>query len=171
MKNRKPDTAEEVVTRLERDPEYQRKLADRLAKLERSQREAERIWEPISNELLAAGFEIKSVNDVAKLGRLPTVIVQILLSWLPRVDRKGTLEMMIRSLAAVQEPFDGTELAACFDRMDHEPGLQWVIANTIACSKPHSIDEWVERLRENNYWRKTLDDLGYKRKKGRKKRG
>ncbi len=164
MTKKKRETAEEIVTRLERDATYQHRLTDRLTKLEQKRREAEEVWEPIRQELLAAGFNTETVNDIAKHGRLPAEVVEIILRWLPRIARKGTLEMMIRSLAAVQEPFDGTELAACFDRMEHEPGVQWVIANTIACSTPNAINDWIELLRENNYWRMTLDDLGYKPK-------
>ncbi len=164
---KKRQTAEEIVSRLEVDPEYQKRMSARKVRLRRLEVEDARIWQPIKADLLAARYAVDTVDDLMHAGRLPSDLVEILLNWLPRLEDKGTLEIMIRGMAAVNEPFDGSELVKCFERMEHEPGLQWVIANTIACSKPHSIDEWIDRLRENNYWRETLDDLGYKRKKKR----
>jgi hypothetical protein len=67
-------------------------------------------------------------------------------------------ESIVRLLAAAGEPFDGRLLARIFDETllhDSETAdanttialndLRWAIGNTIACSRPFGITEWVLR--------------------------
>lgn len=152
-------TAEEIMAEQQRDPEFQRRAAEKLKR--RQEREAAHalLEKPVLAELETLGFKIDSVYRLAKTyGWLPKPVVETLLKWVAQATDKHLLEALIRQLAAAKKPFDGTVLAKCFDGTK-DPTLQWVIVNTIASAKPHSIDDWLKKLLENAYWKKTYNGL------------
>ena len=69
------------------------------------------------------------------------------------------LETLIRGLGAAARPFDGRPLIKCYDTFKDD-NLRWVIANTIALARPHSIDNWLEDALRNPVLGKTLRELG-----------
>ena len=157
-----PMTAEELMKRLAADPEY---VKMRAAKDEKSRERAKRlaaISRPILERLTDTGFPAESIEDlVRKFAPVPEQVVEILLANVNECSDDRIQESLVRALGAAEFPFDGRQLVKCFESARDE-GLRFAILNTIALVKPHSIDEWLEKARQNDYLRQKLSDLGYK---------
>lgn len=161
MSKKNPMTAAEFMAELEADEGFQSRQKAKEKKLEK-RIEADRIkFAPCIERLTAVGFNAQSVEEIVELySPLPFTAVDILLEFLPSLKDPRHIESVVRALAASDYPFDGRQLAKCFDTTNDE-ALKWAIVNTIAISHPHLIDGWIVKLCENDYWRKTLYDLGY----------
>jgi hypothetical protein len=161
-KKRRRQTAEELMTELAKDPEFVRM---RAAKDERSRLRKERldaIERPILASLAEVGFAADSIEDlVKKFVPLPEAAVDMLLRCLRECHEDRIQESLVRALAATRIPFNGQALVDCFESTSDE-GLRFAILNTIALARPNSIDDWIQKILQNEYRRKQLTDLGYK---------
>lgn len=110
------------------------------------------------SEIGLAGQDL--VQVVAEYSPLPEAAVDILLFWLPKVKEDRVAEGIARALCATKVTFDGRPLESRF-KQTWDESLKWAIVNTVACRRPHSIDDWIKELLKNDYWRKTLIDLGF----------
>lgn len=162
MSKERPMTAAQLMAKLEADPGYRRRAAEKELVL-REQEEVDRqAFKPCLDELHGLGFAGESLQILVKIySPLPESAVRVLLSVLGQFSDPRHVESVVRALGAAAQPFDGRPLARCFESTDDE-SLKWAIANTIALSHPHSITEWLSELRKIPYWSKTLQELGFK---------
>lgn len=136
-------SAADLIAELQQDPEYQKKRAEReRAHAERVQR-TQAAAELVVRELQTAGFAVDAVEELAtRYAPISQPAIDILLSWLPRVQDQAVRETIVRALAATAEPFDGRPLARAFDESRSE-SLRWAIGNTMALANPTGLAEWV----------------------------
>lgn len=138
-------SAEELMTQLQQDPEYQKQQAERERAHEERVRRMREAADPVVRELQNVGFAVEAVEEIAaRYAPVPRPAIDILLSWLPRVEDETVREMMVRALAATTEPFDGCPLARVFEESRSE-SLRWAIGNTMALAHPTGLAEWVVR--------------------------
>ncbi len=163
MEQEKWYTAAEVIARQNADPEFLRKQA---ARDERRRERAERFAQserPVVERMNAIGFDASSIIDaINKFSPLPERLVEVLLDAITSSSDVKLLEWLIRALAPARRPFDGRPLAECYKRIN-DFDLRWVILNTIACAKPHSIDAWIAEVSQDPYVAETLQKLGHKK--------
>lgn len=159
MTNEKWITAEELMAELERDPNYQRRKAERERRQFEREAKDDAIVRPIINNLNALGLEGASLNEIVKNeSPLPEPAVDVLLSWIPQIEEPRVLETLVRSLAAANHSFDGSVLVQCFHRKN-DWGLRWAIMNTISVVHPHSIDAWLAEISRDPDWGGVLRKL------------
>lgn len=159
MNDERRMTAVELMAKLKADAEYQRRDAEREESRKERQRTYDQALEPCLKSLRSFGLHGKSIQDIIKAySPLPDVAVSTLLSSLTTLSEPRVQETIVRALGASRKPFDGRALVRCFEATDDE-SLRWAIANTIAITHPHSINDWLLELRKSPYWNKKLSDL------------
>lgn len=136
-------SAADLMAELQQDPEYQKKRAERERAHEERVQQTQAAAEPVVRELQGAGFAVDAVEELAaRYAPISQPGIDILLSWLSRVEDELVREMIVRALAATTEPFDGRPLARAFDESQSE-SLRWAIGNTMAVAHPTGLAEWV----------------------------
>lgn len=162
MGDEKWKTADELMTELNRNPEFlQRRAAKDKRRREREEQFA-KLESPVVERMRAVGFEASSIVDaIKKYSPLPDQLVELLLDSIGKSSDVKLLEWLIRALAAARRPFNGQALTECYDKVN-DIELRWVILNTIACANPHSIDDWIAEVRKDPYVSETLQKLGYR---------
>lgn len=158
-------TAEELLQQLANDPDYQRRAAEKEERIQKSQQRLDELDRPILAKLKSLGFPVASTDElVARYGPLPKGIVDVLLEHIaPGGDERHTA-WLVRCLAAAGEPFDGRPLARLYESTWDE-GIRYAIALAITMARPHSIDEWIEKMPEESSLKYDLKNLGYYRRK------
>ena len=160
-KYKAPMTAKELMDQLAADPEYQQIRAKKNEKSRRLREQLELIEQRMLIRLEEAGFSGDSIESIVKkYAPLPAVVVGILLECLKECSEGRIQESLVRALGAAEHPFDGQLLTQLFAATSSE-GLRFAILNTIALIRPTSIEELLETVRENDYYRQKLADLGY----------
>ncbi|HEY0015504.1 MAG TPA: hypothetical protein VGC13_04270 [Longimicrobium sp.] len=136
-------SAADLMAELQQDPEYQKQQAERERTHEERVQRIRAAAEPVVHGLQSAGFAVDAVEELAiRYAPIPKPAIDILLSWLPRVQDDTVREMIVRALAATTEPFDGQSLARAFEESGSE-SLRWAIGNTMALAHPTGLAEWV----------------------------
>ncbi len=162
MKKRGLRGAKELMDELEKKPEFVRRRDEKAERRRRLEEMYAELARPAFEALHAQGFEATTVQDlVRKYAPLPVVAVEILLNSLETCENDRMCESFVRAVGAAQERFDGRLLASKYDHT-HDEGLRFAVLNTIALTRPHSIDGWLAKIGENPFLRKTLSDLGYR---------
>ncbi len=153
-------TAQELMAELTGNPDFLRRQAEKeQRRKEREERNAA-MERPILDDLRVSGFDAPSIVDtVNKYSPLPDEIVDVLLTGVENSTDLKLLESLVRGLGAAAHPFDGRPLVKCYETFN-DYNLRWVIANTIALVRPHSIDAWIEDALRNPVLGKTLRQLG-----------
>jgi hypothetical protein len=142
-------TAGEIMAELNSNPDFVRRKAEKEKRREEREKRFAALERPILDELKASGFEAGSITELIKKSRpLPHEIVVVLLGGIETATDVKLLEWLVRALAAAGHPFDGRPLVKCYETFKDD-NLRWVIANTIACAKPHSIDDWIDKALQN----------------------
>jgi hypothetical protein len=160
-KHEKWRTAEEVIAEQNSNPEFLRKKAEKEERRRKREAEFAAVERPLLDRMKSAGYEADSIIEaIKKFAPLPDRLVAILLEAVTTTADIKHLEWIIRALAATRHPFDGRPLMECYQRVN-DINLRWVILNTIACSKPHSIGDWIEEITRDPYVAETLEKLGY----------
>jgi hypothetical protein len=158
-------SAEEFLAELERDPEYCQRRAARRKRFEERRKLYAALEQPILADLGTEHIEAASITDlIQRYSPLSSTICNVLLRWVARSTDARLLEMLIRALAAAGQRFDGRQLVKCY-RETKDENLKWVILNTIAITKPHSIDEWLDMALKDPIIGKQLHDLAGPTKK------
>jgi hypothetical protein len=143
MKCKRPMTAAELMAKLEADPEFRKRTAEKEEQRAVRRDRLQEVERPILDELRRTGITAGSIEDMTnRYAPLAPEIVRVLLDWLPRVQDDRVREAVVRALAAAREPFDGTPLVNCFLR-DTSGTLRWPIANTMAEARPFGIADWL----------------------------
>lgn len=164
-----PMMAEELMKQLHSDPDFVRQEAAREEKWRRRREASVRAAAPVVADLNQAGFEGDSIQSIVEnCAPFPASAIEILLEWVRSLneedleDKSGQAKLadsIVRALSATRLPFDGRPLTECFERTNDE-GLRWAIANTIALTQPHSIDDWLSQKLKHPHWGKKLRELG-----------
>lgn len=163
MSDEKWKTAEELMTELNKNPEFLRRRAAKDKRRKEREEEFAQLERPVVERMRAIGFEAISITDaIKKYSPLPDKLVELLLDSIRQSSVVKLLEWLIRALAAARRPFNGQALIECYDKFN-DIELRWVILNTIACAKPHSIDNWIQNASRDPYVAETLEKLGYKK--------
>lgn len=153
-------TAGELLARLDQDPEYQQRMAEqeqaRLAHVA-GMRTA---LDPILDDLRDVGIVVEEWNEVVShYAPLSEPVVTALLRWLPRVQDAQVQEAIVRALAAAPTVrFDGRALAQLFESTESE-ALRWAIGNTLSCTNPAGVEEWVQYAVQNRAFGKSREML------------
>jgi hypothetical protein len=159
--DRKEITAGQLMKELENDPEFLKQRAERTARRNRRLQAMFDDERPILERLKDAGFEVESLEEIApKFAPLPDVLVESLLDCLPLCGHDRNRELVIRALGAAKNRFDGRPLIASY-KSTYDEGVRFAVLNTIALTKPHSIDTWLEAARRDPYLHAELEKLGY----------
>lgn len=154
--------AEEVMRELARDPEFVRRQAAKEEKRRRLDEYYTKLAAPLLDQLSRRGFAAPSLEDVVeRYAPLPGSAVEVLLSNLASCEDRRQCEELVHAIAAAKNRFDGRALVDCYERIRDDEAVRWVILNTIALTRPHSIDGWLEKAKHDPYLRKTLLKLGY----------
>jgi hypothetical protein len=162
-KMRKGQTAKELMDELGRDPNYLRLRAEKDEKFRLVREQLDALLAPILLALSKGGFPTASLQDlVREYAPLPYNAVVILADCLSVCTDERIQESIVRAMGATKVHFDGQPLATLFDSTRNE-GLRFAILNSIALVHPVGIDEWIESIERNDYYRKKLFDLGYRR--------
>lgn len=136
-------SAADLMAELRQDSEYQKKRAEQERVHEERVRRTQLAAEPVVRELQSAGFAVDAAEELAtSYAPIPQPGIDILLSWLSRVQDETVREMLVRALAATTEPFDGLPLARAFEESQSE-SLRWAIGNTMALAHPTGLADWV----------------------------
>jgi hypothetical protein len=160
MSKKKGMTAEEALAEFRKDPEFRKREAKIDEKLRRNRERGKRLSAPLLRKLAEAGFQADSIVEIAKrYAPLPPAIVEILLSFVASFDEDNMKAGVIRQLAAAGHRFDGTLLAESYDKTQYE-GLKFAIINTIACSMPYHISDWLRKARRDPWFDQHLRAIG-----------
>ena len=162
MSNEQWITAEELLQKLENDPVYQQKMADKRQRREARQARYDADAERLTADLLAVGCAENLDQMVNSPKRLAAPVVGVLLDHLNKCKESANREFIVRALGGAEVPFDGTALTQCFEEDNWDYGdVRWVILNTISIVRPTGIDDWLRQLIKNDYWKDQLQKLGY----------
>ena len=160
MKYKGHISAAELIAKLRNDADHQHREAEKDHVREERQKAHECLFEPYLTELHSHGLDGDSLEDIVRAhSPLPEYAVDVLLASLDAISEPRLLESIVRALGVSERPFDGRPLARCFDSSDDE-ALRWAVINTIALTRPYSIDGWLSRLRDSPYWDTALHNLG-----------
>jgi hypothetical protein len=154
-------TAEELMAALEGDPEYLQRKRVHNEKFQQLRSKYAELARPVLERLRGQGFEAETLEDlVRKYAPLPQGAVSIILECVEPGQDERHCESLIRALGATKCSFSGVRLAHVYDSTSDE-SLRWAIANTISLTRPHSIDEWIEKIPKHSTLRRALVKLGY----------
>jgi hypothetical protein len=148
------------MARLEQDPEFVKRRAEREQAHAAGVARLREALEPVMDDLRHVGVFVEEWNDViTRYCPLSPSVVERLLSWLPRLEDPDALEVIVRALAAAPTVrFDGGELTRLFETTECE-SLRWAIANTLSCTQPEGVEAWVVRAVQNPAYGKGREML------------
>lgn len=128
-------TAAELMARLQADPEWVRKNAEREASqraaVEKLRSELRPEQEPLLHDLGIAGYELSSVWDLVNLGSPYRAAIPVLLAHLASAQHPVLRNGIARALA-VQEA-EGIAAGPVIDalKVEKDPEVRWALANTL----------------------------------------
>lgn len=158
-KKKKWRTVGEILAEQANNAEFQCRKAERDRRREVRMEQYRDQERPILEELIFKGFDAPSVFEAARnYAPLPDEMVEILLGGIEKTSDLKLLEVLIRGLGNVARPFDGRPLVRCYES-SNDCNLQFAVLSTIALARPHSIDEWIEKIRQHPIHGKTLREL------------
>jgi HEAT repeat protein len=150
-----PKTADELMSELERDPEYLARIAakekERLARVVKDREDAA----PVLADLRNAGLEVDSFRALLTTKKLDfRKAIPVLLEWLPRLTNTHVKETIVRTLSVpLAKPMAARPLVEEFRRTDDSAALlRWAIGNALDVVADDSVaDEMIELARERRY--------------------
>jgi len=121
------------------DPDREHKRAER----ERVRAESEVAARTFFSSLEKMGVFADDFDHLLRrYGPFGKEIVDFLLESVRTTKQPQVRDMIVRMLYATRVPYDGRPLAKAFDEIDNE-SFKWSIGNTIACSHPEGIQDWI----------------------------
>lgn len=162
MTKKRGITAAELMSQLQNDAQFQEREAQREARRHDRKQLHLRLFAPLLAELRTLGYEGESLETMLPAYcPLPDDFVTTLLAFLPKESEARVCEQVVRALGAATNPFDGRPLVQCFESTNDE-SLKWAIVNTIALTRPRSIDNWLASLCNSSaHWKVVFEKLGY----------
>ena len=156
---RRDKTAGELYSDLARDDEYQSQMRAKHLNSRQRQNVCLSELKRIVDELNSAGYSGENLGDIVqRYSPLPGAVCDKLLAAMAGDLSDRAMESICRALAASDDQFDGRLLVTIFESTSDE-SLKWAIANTIALTAPHSIDDWHKRIAMDPFWSTVLADL------------
>ena len=145
----RPKTAAELMAELREDPEF----VAQEQQHERQKQENEQLYAraaaPVLDELEAAGFRVRRVGELRRLGAEYPEAIPILIHWLPLVSYLPLKGDLVRTLSVPwARPMAGRALIEEFRRADDPEGtgIRWEIANALAVVADDDILDDVIQL-------------------------
>lgn len=133
MVKRKPVTAAELMDRLNRDPAYLARVAERDARLAEFARIRDQVAAPVLADLRSLGYQVDDILDLPHSGRRYNDAVPLLAAWLPRVSEPWVKEMIVRALSVPWGRPAAPELIREFrTSRDEDANLRWAIGNALS---------------------------------------
>jgi len=166
-RTRKGDTATELLSRLDADPEYQRKKAERDAEHERRAEVLRRAEQPIVEDLRQAGQDVSSVWDLVNTSTPYPDALPVLLEHLRRggyPDR--VMESLGRAIAVRPASFAWQTLRGLYLRADgpgETEGLAVALAGSATTEHVGSLVELLDeesRGQSRIHFLRTIKRLG-----------
>lgn len=157
MMSKRQETAQEFLARLERDPAFARRQAQKKACVLDQAAKSELAFGPTVQQLNQIGFSGKTIDEIVRShSPLPHSATTVLLAALPLLADPRDCEAVVRAIGCSGDPYDGRPLTSLFDATSDE-SLKWAVVNTIAISRPSNIESWLARI--GQHWRQMLEDL------------
>lgn len=146
----------------------------------RSDPEAEREWQQVTDALASAGIDPTDFGRFAS-GRHPEVIQQprfdldaavpVLVDWLPRAKSKAVREAVVRSLSVrAARPVAQLPLIEAFEQ-EADPSVKWVIGNALDVVADENLRPELLRLAQDPAHGKGRQMIVYRLGKGRRDEG
>jgi hypothetical protein len=143
---RKPETAAELMARLEADPEWCKRREERDARYRERGRQLAENQAPLVADLRAAGFAVNSVYDLVNSPD-PNAI-PVLAAHLGEPYHDRIREGLIRALSLPQaRDHVGQQMQSLF-QSETDPSLQFAIANALSQMYPLSEIEHLQGINE-----------------------
>jgi len=143
--DRKWTSADELVRQLERDPEYQTRIAEierrRLALVERNLQDAQ----PLLAQPAGRGFEVHTPADLFNKRMNYRSAIPTLIEWLPRISNPDLKADVARALSVKwAKPAAIPVLLQEFERAEDDL-LRWAIANALDVVADDSAFDQIAR--------------------------
>jgi HEAT repeat protein len=156
-RRRKRITADELLDRLEQDPDHSARQQAWERERQEARAEYDRAAAPVLADLAQAGFLAHTVGDLRYQGRKYREAVPVLLRWLPDIDDIRVKEDIVRTLSVPwAKPAAAPALIEEYRRA-HDPvgtGLKWAIGNGLSIVADDSVfDEVVDLVRDRQHRR------------------
>ena len=133
-KSKNPVTAEMLMTRLAKDPEYVKRMQIQEDVRQEKVQKHKLAAIPIINDLKAAGFPVKSLDELRRSGVRYMAAIPILLKWLSLVVESDVKDSIVRALSVPwAKPIAARPLIAEFEKQSQEiSSLKWAIGNALS---------------------------------------
>ena len=143
-------TAAELLAKLNADPEFVARAADRERARLVMVEELSRAEAPVVSDLLAAGLGVESVWDLVNTGESYTAVLPILVDHLPRAYPAAIREGIARALA-VKESRPWWDTLTRFYRAETDQRVRGGLAAAIAASATDDVlGELIDLVRQDN---------------------
>jgi hypothetical protein len=149
-----PKTTDALMAELERDTEYQARIAakekKRLVRVARNREDAG----PIVDELVTAGFTVASIRELLTKKLNFRAAIPILLAWLPKVTNLDVKESLVRTISVpFAKPIAARPLIDEFRRAeDSARELRWAIGNALAVvAEDDVLEDMIDLAKDRRY--------------------
>lgn len=130
------------------DPEVAEYLANREGRKADLETKLRLLEEPVLADLRAVGVNVESVDDLVNIRRIAPAAVDVMMSWLPRLDDHRLQCMVIRALTAAGKPYDAQPLIRLFEN-DTGESLRWPIAIAMTSRNAKGVSDWLQNAVKN----------------------
>lgn len=144
-------TADELLTELENDPDYQQRIRsqEQFQKrfIERKTAEMSAAAAPVVRALKKAGFNVAAPGELRDWRITYPSAVPILLEWLPRLEQVNVREDIVRTLSVPwARPLAAPAMVEEFRREPSTDGLRWAVGNALSIIADDSVFEGVAQI-------------------------
>lgn len=156
-----PLTAEELLSKLEKDPNYRKKIEEIEKQKKANMKEYTKDAKPILKELYGIGYRVKSIGELHRSGNRYHDAMPILMKWLGKTSNKYLNLDIIRTLSTPwAEPEVAHRLLDEFtDSSDSDFSYLWTIANTLDAIAEDSAFERILLLAKTPKYGKAREML------------
>jgi len=157
VRNKKKETAQEFLARMERDPAFAKRQAQKQAVILDRAAKSELAFGPLIQQLNQIGCTGDTIEEIVLCNSpLTHEATTVLLAALPLLADPRDCEAVVRAIGCSGDPYDGGPLTSLFDATADE-SLKWAVVNTMAISRPDNVEPWLATL--GQHWRRLLQDL------------
>lgn len=156
----RPVTAKELLLRLQQDPAYLQRRAEKEAQRLQIVEVNARDSLPVLADLEKAGYKLNWISDLYQQEAPYTDAIPILLSWLPRIDNKDIKETIVRALSVPWTPPSAAALLIEeFKRVQDSTDirLRWAIGNALSVIADDNAFTGVAALAQDKQYGRTRE--------------
>lgn len=150
----KPISADELMDRLERDPQYLARREEADARWRMAVEQNTAAAAPVVKDLNKLGLPFQSLGDLRRSGIRYKIAVPVLLKWLPIIENTHIKDAIVRALSVPwARPVAALPLASEFQNAKNDAaGLKWAIGNALSVVADDSVfDKIAELVRDNRH--------------------